>query len=164
MKKMPGTAKPTTQAAAAPEEYELPGSWWTVPADSEDDTQLVMVTGRSDVDKFRDNPRFRYHFQITWKYADQGMPDEETSRLMARVTELLAKALHKDAVAVITGIYTGAGQRDWSLYTLSLPILGRKINEILAPLPVLPLTFQADEDPAWEEYGEMSALRPDDEK
>lgn len=139
-------------------EFELPGDWWTVPAVSEDGRDIVMVTGRRDIAKFRDNPRYNIHVDISWKYADAGMPDAETSRLMEEVTVRLAREFKKDPVAVLTGIYTGAGQRDWSLYTLSLPIFGRKLNEMLADLPLLPLKIDADADAEWIEYAEMSRV------
>ena len=45
---------------------------------------------------------------------------------------------------------------NWVFYTRSLHIFQRKFNEILAPLPAMPLTFRAEEDPQWEEYHEMS--------
>lgn len=56
----------------------------------------------------------------------------------------------------MTGIYTGDGERNWIFYTLSLPIFGRKLNEALAPLPLLPIRIAAENDPGWEEYDEMS--------
>lgn len=137
--------------------YELPGEWWTVPADA-DDGQLIMVSGRQDIDKFRNNPRFNIRVQITWKYGDAGMPDDATSQLMEKVTEIMGRQFSADPVAVLTGIYTGAGQRDWIFYTLSLNIFGRKLNEMLAPLPLLPLEISAESDPDWAEYAEMASV------
>lgn len=139
-------------------QYELPGEWWTVPADA-DDGELIMVSGRSDVDKFRNNPRFNIRVQISWKYGDKGMPDDAVSGLMQQATEALAKEFARDPVAVLTGIYTGAGQRDWIFYTLSLNIFGRKLNEVLAPLPLLPIKINAESDPAWAEFDEMSSVK-----
>jgi len=40
-------------------------------------------------------------------------------------------------------------------YTTSLHIFQRKLNEMLAPFPTLPLQFHAEEDPQWEEYRHM---------
>lgn len=136
------------------------GEWWTAPAEA-DDGRLIMVSGRSDVSKFRDNPRFHIRYTISWRYsnaADATMPTDTDATIMEEVTEALCKALAKDPVAVLTGIYTGAGIRDWVFYTLSTHILTRKLNEALAHLPVLPLELSAEEDPDWEEYTEMSQL------
>ena len=56
----------------------------------------------------------------------------------------------------MTGIFTGNGQRDWIFYTLSTHIFGRKLNEALSDLPLLPLSVYCENDPDWQEYDEMS--------
>lgn len=129
--------------------------WWTAPAEG-NDGKLVMVTGRRDVKKFRENPRFDKRVEVSWKYQSvDGMPDKETSEMMAQVQERLNEAFDKDPVAVLTGIYTGDGERNWVFYTLSTHIFGRKLNEALESLPVLPLKIYAENDPDWNEYDEM---------
>ncbi len=135
----------------------IPDDWWTAPATSDDD-QTVMVTGRRALQHIIDMGVYNYRVEVTWQYDDQhrGMPDVETSKLMQNVTEALDSEFMRDPVAVLTGIYTGAGERNWVFYTRSLHIFQRKFNEILAPLPAMPLTFRAEEDPQWEEYHEMS--------
>ena len=132
--------------------------WWTAPAESEDG-HLIMVTGRRDVSRFRSNPRFNIRIEVTWRYDDSdasGMPDTATSQLMEQVQEALQNEFRKDPVAVLTGIYTGDGKRDWVFYSLSTHIFGRKLNEVLAPVPLLPITVYCENDPGWEEYDEMS--------
>ena len=59
-------------------------------------------------------------------------------------------------MAVLTGIYTGDGERNWVYYTTSVHIFGRKLNEALAELPLLPLTIYTENDPDWGEYDEMA--------
>lgn len=134
------------------------GDWWTSPTESESG-QLVMVTGRRDIQKFRDNPKFSIRVEVTWPYqADKsGMPDKPTSMLMEDVQDALQSAFLQDPVAVLTGIYTGDGERNWVFYTLSTNIFGRKLNEALAPFDLLPLTVYTENDPRWEEYDEMKA-------
>lgn len=131
--------------------------WWTAPAEAEDG-RLIMVTGRKDVDRFRSNPRYSIRVEVTWTYdpLPDGMPDKATSEQMENVQEILEQTFAKDPVAVLTGIYTGAGERNWVFYTTSTNIFGRKLNEALASLPVLPLTIYTENDPQWEEYAEMS--------
>lgn len=133
--------------------------WWTSPTESETG-RLIMVTGRRDVDKFRDNPKYSIRVEITWRYAgdSQGMPSEADSQMMEKVQDAITGVFEKDPVAVLTGIFTGDGQRDWIFYTLSTHIFQRKINEALATLPTLPLQFYAENDPGWEEYAEMKDL------
>ena len=118
-------------------------SWWTAPAESEDG-RLIMVTGRRDVAKFRSNPRYSIRIEVTWNYGDAasdatGMPDRETSELMEQAQEALQAVLKKDPIAILTGIFTGDGCRDWVFYATSTHIFGRKLNEALAPLPLLPI-------------------------
>lgn len=134
------------------------GTWWTAPAESEESAATILVTGRRDVDKFRTNPRFSIRVEVTWKYTPgpDGMPGEEESKLMEEAGDRLAEAFRKDPVAVMTGIFTGDGKRDWVFYTLSTHIFGRKLNEALADMPLLPLTVYCENDPLWEGYDEMS--------
>lgn len=133
------------------------GNWWTAPTESENG-RLIMVTGRKDIDKFRTNGRFKIRIEVTWKYAGDanGMPDKETSALMEEVQDTLQNAFTKDPVAVLTGIFTGDDQRDWVFYATSTHIFGKKLNEVLAPYPLLPLTIYTENDPDWVEYDEMS--------
>ena len=134
--------------------------WWTCPTESEDG-RLVMVTGRRDIAKFKENKRFSIRVEITWIYDESpeaGMPDLATSELMEQATDNLAKIFDADPVAVMTGIYTGAGERNWVFYTLSTHIFQRELNEALAELPLLPLQISAENDADWEEYAEMRSL------
>lgn len=131
--------------------------WWTAPAEAQDG-KLIMVTGRRDVKKFRDNPRFSIRVEVSWKYkgGEDGMPDRDDSEMMEKVQELLAAVFDKDPVAVLTGVFTGDSERNWVFYTLSTHIFGRKLNEALADLPMLPLEIYSENDPDWLEYDEMA--------
>ena len=135
---------------------KIPNEWWTAPAESEDG-QLILVTGRSGLEQVKATGFFIYRIEVNWFYQgdDRGMPDYPTSKLMEQVTDALEATFSKDPVAVNTGIYTGAGERNWVFYTRSLHIFQRKLNEILSPFETLPLTFHAEEDPDWAEYAEM---------
>lgn len=141
--------------------------WWTSPTLSENGN-TVIVTGRRDIDGFRNNPKFKIRIEVTYKYdADAtGMPDYKTSLQLEEVHEALAEAFEKDPIAVLTGIYTGDGERNWVFYTLSTNIFGRKLNEALAALPLMPITIYAENDAEWNEYEEMkqiSEILPSDE-
>ncbi|MDE6323544.1 MAG: DUF695 domain-containing protein [Paramuribaculum sp.] len=131
--------------------------WWTSPQESESG-RLILVTGRKDIDKFRKNPKFSIRVEISWKYDEQedGMPGLTTSRMMEEVTGRLQAMFLKDPVAVMTGIFTGDGIREWVFYTLSTNIFGRKLNEALADLPLLPLEVSCENDSRWEAYDEMA--------
>ncbi len=131
--------------------------WWTAPAESEDG-RLVMVSGRSDVANFRKNPKFSIRVEVTWPYSDApgaDMPCDADAETMGAATDNLQEVFDKDPVAVMTGIFTGAGERTWVFYTLSTNIFQKKFNEAMAPLPLLPLKITAENDPKWEAYDEM---------
>ena len=133
--------------------------WWTSPTESENG-RLIMVTGRRDVDKFRNNSRFNIRVEISWKYDGDasGMPNYETSTLMEQVQEALEAEFKKDSIAILTGIYTGDNERNWVFYTLNTHIFGRKLNEALVNFELLPITIYCENDPDWNEYQEMKEL------
>lgn len=135
----------------------MEAQWWTSPAES-DDGRLIMVSGRSDVSKFRSNPRFNIRIEVLWPYDESpsaGMPSDKDAEIMGIATDNFDAILKKDAVAVMTGIFTGAGERTWVFYTVSTFIFQKKLNEAFADLPLLPLKITAENDPDWEAYDEM---------
>ena len=133
--------------------------WWTAPTESENGN-LIMVTGRRDIENFKNNPKFNIRIEVTSKYNSDisGMPDFETSSLMEEVQTAIENSFKKDPIAVLTGIYTGDGERNWIFYTLSTNIFGKKFNEALQSFELLPITIYAENDPVWNEYQEMKSL------
>ena len=142
---------------------KISDEWWTAPAEG-DNGELILVTGRRNMDEIRASKIFNDRIEVTWNYAPQanGLPDESTSKLMEQVHDALRAEFDKDPVAIMTGIYTGAGERNWIFYTRSINIFGRKLNEILAPFELLPLSIYAEKDPEWNEYREMRLTEIDD--
>ncbi|MDE6228126.1 MAG: DUF695 domain-containing protein [Muribaculaceae bacterium] len=140
--------------------------YWSFPAESESG-KTIIVTGRDDVDKFRDSGKYIYRIDVSWKYnaLPDGMPEDEDAKLMEEVTDALTDALKKDKVAVLTGIYTGDGSRDWVFYTKNLKIFSIVFNKALEELPTIPLVIEAEEDSDWEEYTHMreETYVPDEE-
>lgn len=131
-------------------------SWWTSPLEDEAG-HLIMVTGRTDVEKFRNNPRFTIRVEINLPYTStsDGMPDNASAEMLEKVLEALKEEFRKDPVALLTGVYTGAGIRTMVFYTLSTHIFNKKLNAALADLPLLPLEIKAENDPEWLEFQEM---------
>ncbi len=130
--------------------------WWTAPAE-DDNGNLVMVTGRRGVDSVIEMGRFNDRVEVTWKYGSSGggMPDNATARLMEQVDTALKDEFKHDAVAVLTGIYTGCGERNWVFYTSSLHSFQYRFNRALESFEMLPLTIYVEHDPEWNEYREM---------
>ena len=142
---------------------KISDEWWTAPAEG-DNGELILVTGRRNMDEIMASKIFNDRIEVTWNYAPQanGLPDESTSKLMEQVHDALRAEFDKQPVAIMTGIYTGAGERNWIFYTRSINIFGRKLNEILAPFELLPLSIYAEKDPEWNEYREMRLTEIDD--
>lgn len=133
--------------------------WWSYPADGENG-KTVIVSGRDDVGKFKDNGKYIYRIDVTWRYnaLPSGMPEEGDAALMEEATDALQAAFSKDKVAVMTGIYTGDGRRDWVFYTKNLKIFSLVFNKALENVDPMPLEIDAEEDASWDEYNHMRYL------
>lgn len=130
--------------------------WWSYPAEGESG-RTVIVTGRDAIDDWRTNGKYVYRINVTWDYTGKpdGMPSDEDARLMEEATDALLNAFKRDKVAVMTGIYTGDGVRDWVFYTKNLKIFSTVFNKALSGLSPLPVVIDACEDAGWEEYLHM---------
>lgn len=130
--------------------------WWTAPAESESG-RIIMVTGRDRIDEMVDRDKYPYRVEVVWKYESdkKGMPQDEDASLMEEATEALREAFKRDKIAVLTGIYTGDGERDWVFYVKNLPIFNTVFNKALDSLPTMPLVIDVYSDPEWEEYEQM---------
>lgn len=132
--------------------------WWSYPAVAESG-KTVIVTGRDSIDEYRESGKYRYRIDVVWSYdaLPDGMPRDDDAGMMEEVTDALLEAFKKDRVAVMTGIYTGDGKRDWVIYTKNLAIFSKVFNRALEELPTVPIVIDAEEDTAWEEYLHMRA-------
>ena len=130
--------------------------WWSFPAEA-DSGKTVIVTGRDKIENFRSNGKYIYRVDVKWSYNSlpDGMPEDDEAKLMGEITDSLLEAFKKDHVAVMTGIYTGDGQRDWVFYTKNLKIFSSVFNRALEEYPTIPILIEASEDKDWEEYEEM---------
>lgn len=136
---------------------KIGNEWWTAPTESADGN-LIMVTGRGGLEEVRATGKYNVRVEITWPYPPEGksgMPDEPTAAVMEAVQDAMNETFDKDPVAVMTGVYTGDGERNWVFYTRSIPIFERKLNEALAPFDLLPIRIYTENDPSWAEYDEM---------
>ncbi|KGN73863.1 hypothetical protein HQ47_06375 [Porphyromonas macacae] len=134
----------------------LSDKWFT--SLSEDENQaMIYITGRTDIEQFRDSGKFPIRAEIKWSYqADsQGMPHGEEANLMAQAEESVRKVMEKDKLAILTGIYTGGGNKYWIYYMRNLEAFGKRLNEALEPMPPLPIEIECSKDPDWDEYTDM---------
>ncbi|KGN70162.1 DUF695 domain-containing protein [Porphyromonas sp. COT-239 OH1446] len=142
---------------------KLTDNWFTSLSEGKNG-QLVFVTGRLELEEFMQSKKLRVRVEIKWPYsADEvGMPDESTGALIAEIEPKLRRIMERDKLAILTGNYTGAGEKYWVFYTRHLPSFGERLNECLAPYETLPLEILCEEDPDWEEYLDLLSLNTPD--
>ena len=92
------------------------------------------------------------------------MPDESSAQLMEEALTALKKAMEKDKLAILTGIYTGDSERNMIFYTRNITAFGNRLNEALATFERLPITIYTENDSEWNEYAEMQELNPGDDE
>ena len=108
--------------------------WFTCPASSEDG-RTIIVTGRLDVESYRARERNNIRVEVTLPYEAEGefgFPSEADAELMEKITDAFNAALKGKNTALLTGIYTGGGERNWVFYTFSTESFGGFLNRALA--------------------------------
>lgn len=139
---------------------KLSNEWFT--ALSEDEAgHLVTVYGRDELTEFIQSGKLKERVEITWKYEgdEKGMPSDELAAQMETVEETLRKAMEKDKLAILTAVYTGAGEKIWVFYTRTVRVFGERLNEALASFELLPITIYTEVDAEWEEYLDMYEMK-----
>lgn len=136
-------------------------NWFSATAQA-DNGNLIFVTGRDDLNETRLSGKYNERVEIYWHYtaADNGMPVDAEGELLETVLEALRKAMEpKDHLAVLTGIYTGNGERTLVFYTRNGRAFGERLNEALAEFPQLPIELYVEKDAEWNEYQEMYEIK-----
>lgn len=139
---------------------KLSNEWFT--ALSEDEAgHLVTVYGRDELTEFIQSGKLKERVEITWKYEgdEKGMPSDELAAQMETVEETLRKVMEKDKLAILTAVYTGAGEKIWVFYTRTVRVFGERLNEALASFELLPITIYTEVDAEWEEYLDMYEMK-----
>ena len=93
-------------------------SWITVPT-VDDSGNTIIVTGCTDVAKFRSRAKYSIRVEVSMPYqsgGELGFPDDETAKLLGDITDAFEALLKGKNTAILTGIYTGAGRRCRSRY------------------------------------------------
>lgn len=139
---------------------KLSDKWFTSLSEDEQG-RLVTVNGRLELDEFIQSGKLNERVEITWKYEGDamGMPDTATAENMEKVQEALKKAMEKDKLAILTGVYTGSLQKVWVFYTRTVRVFGERLNEALAPFELFPIEIYTEVDTEWEEYKDMSEMK-----
>ena len=136
----------------------LSNEWFTALSENESG-QLVTVSGRDELTEFIQSVKFRDCSISATTTLPKGMPSEALAEKMEEVQEVLRKAMEKDKLSILTGVYTGGGERIWVYYTRTVRVFGERLNEALAPFEMLPISIYTEVDPEWEEYLDMYEIK-----
>lgn len=139
---------------------KLSNEWFTALSENEEG-HLVTVYGRDELTEFVQSGKFKERVEITWKYEgdEKGMPSDDLAAQIETVEETLRKAMEKDKLAILTAVYTGAGEKIWVFYTRTVRVFGERLNEALASFELLPISIYTEIDPEWEEYLDMYEMK-----
>ena len=134
----------------------LKDNWFSAAAES-DNGAPIFINGRMDLEAFKNSGKFNERVEIYWHYKKSfnEMPHDDEGKLMEEVLETLKKAMEKDKLAILTGVYTGNGERTLVFYTRTARVFGERLNETLAPFELLPIELYVEKDREWNEYNEM---------
>lgn len=134
----------------------LRDNWFSAAAEA-DNGAPIFINGRIDIDEFRNSGKFPERVEVYWAYAPcyNHLPSEEEGKQMEEVLDLLKRAMEKDKLAILTGVYTGNDERTMVFYTRSSRVWGERLNDVLSELPLLPIEIYVEKDVEWNEYAEM---------
>ena len=123
---------------------------WFVAFSENEREEMIVIKGRDDLEAFQACGKLKERVEITWKYlpSAQDLPSEEDANRMEEVE-----------VAILTGIYTGGGEKVWVFYTRTVRVFGERLNEALSTFDLLPITIYTELDPEWEEYADMCEMK-----
>jgi len=144
----------------------LTDKWFTAISENENGT-YTFISGRADIDSFIQSGKMKERLEITWSYQpdDKGLPaDDHEAELMEEVEEKLRLAMEKDKLAILTGIYTGDGHRQWIYIARNTTAFGERLNKTLTAYPQqLPIEIYAEKDPENQEYKELLELKQEED-
>ena len=67
----------------------------------------------------------------------EAIPSDDLGEKMEAVEEALRKAMEKkDKLAILTGVYTGGGEKVWVFYTRTVRVFGERLNDGLGSFRV----------------------------
>ena len=104
--------------------------WFTALSENESG-QMITVYGRDELNEFTESGKFKERVEITWKYEGdgRGLPSDDLGEKMEAVEEALRKAMEKkDKLAILTGVYTGGGEKVWVFYTRTVRVIRRTLE------------------------------------
>lgn len=133
---------------------------WNTAFALDEEGNNILVTRRIDIEAFQQSGKLPYRIEVRLPYKKdlKGMPLDKETLLIGDIEEALRPIMEKDKLAILTGNYLGGGKKYWVFYSRNVDIFFDRLEEALEGFPLLPLEFEAEEDPSWEEYHLMAEL------
>ncbi|MBO6012649.1 MAG: DUF695 domain-containing protein [Bacteroidales bacterium] len=144
---------------------QLTDNWFTALSENEDGT-FTFISGRTGIDEFINSHKLRERIEVVWTYqADaKGLPaDDAEAQRMEEVVDKLREVMEKDKLAIMTGVYTGQGQREINFICRNVAAFGERLNNTLSVYPKLPIVIHAYDDPDNEEYRDLLELKGEED-
>lgn len=90
---------------------------------------------------------------LVWRYeSGTGLPATAEREAMDRLEDLLAPAVEKAGVSMLTLVSTGENLREWIYYAKSEEEFLQALNDALVKQPRFPIEIHAAPDPKWSTY------------
>ena len=123
--------------------------------------QLITVQGRDELKEFMACGKLKERVEVTWPYESdsKGLPSEALAERMETVEAALRKAVEKDKLAILTGVYTGGGEKVWVFYTRTTRVFGERLNVALVDFELITITIYTELDPEWEDYQDLYEMK-----
>lgn len=118
----------------------------------------TVLRFRPSLQAFLGDEAYPRRLMIVWKFEPTdatGMPTDTQSADMKDFEEMLLDTLDPDRLAVLAFVYTADGTREWHFYLSDVSEVGIRINKALANIPQLPIELTVEDDPNWEELGQI---------
>ena len=130
---------------------------WNV-AHGKDPEKPSILRYRPNLSGTVGDPSYSKRLTIIWPYGgdnDSGMPNEEQSAALKKFEDTMIEALDATGLAILTFVFTSAGQREWHFYISDVDEVGHAVNEALVGQPVLPIELGVEEDPGWSVFRQV---------
>ena len=103
-----------TYFAGKQQSMRLTDEWFMALSENEAG-QLITVQGRDELKEFMACGKLKERVEVTWPYESdsKGLPSEALAERMETVEAALRKAVEKDKLAILSGVYTGGGEKVW---------------------------------------------------
>ena len=137
-------------------------NWEMVALKSDDGNRLYRI--RSQLPDGLDKAAYSENVVVEWRFADDGLPDKETSAILATFENHIDCLDDAGGNSLLVHVYTGAGIREWCYYTKDYDGFMEALNTALSGKPRFPIQILHAHDPVWKYRDGIKAFALDEER